>query len=60
MFALRSRGYQTNEQHRIIGTYVGIFGVIAIVLGRLVHVFKADPSGVETVHISIAIPRFEG
>ena len=37
----------------IVGTWFGIFAVIAIVLGGIEHASKVDPSGIETAHVAV-------
>jgi hypothetical protein len=48
----------------IVGTWVGIFALVAIVLGELEHASKTDPSFVDTAHVSVRgnviIPPFRG
>jgi hypothetical protein len=48
----------------IIGTWVGIFAFVAIVLGELAHASKTDPSFVDTAHVSVRgnaiVPPFRG
>jgi hypothetical protein len=48
----------------IIGTWVGIFALVAIVLGELAHASKTDPSFVDTAHVSVRgnaiVPPFRG
>ena len=48
----------------IIGTWVGIFALVAIVLGELEHASKTDPSFVDTAHVSVRgnaiVPPFRG
>ena len=45
----------------IIGTWVGIFVFIAIILGGLEHASRTDPGGVDTARVAvrvIVIPPF--
>jgi hypothetical protein len=46
----------------VIGTWVGVFAVIAIVFGGLEHASKVDPSGVDRGHVAVrgvvVIPPF--
>ena len=48
----------------IVGTWVGIFALVAIVLGELEHASKTDRSFVDTAHVSVRgnviIPPFRG
>jgi hypothetical protein len=48
----------------IIGTWVGIFSLVAVVLGGLEHASKTDPSFVDTAHVSVRgndiVPPFHG
>jgi hypothetical protein len=48
----------------IIGTWVGIFALVAIVLGDLAHASRTDPSFVDTAHVSVrgnaVVPPFRG
>jgi hypothetical protein len=48
----------------IVGTCVGIFALVAIVLGALEHESKMDPSFVDTAHVSVRgnaiVPPFRG
>jgi hypothetical protein len=48
----------------IVGTWVGIFALVAIVLGELEHASKTDPSFVDTAHVSVRgnviVPPFRG
>ena len=37
----------------IIGTWVGIFAFIAIMLGGLEHASKTNPSGVDTARVAV-------
>jgi len=46
---------------RIIGTWVGIFAFVAIMLGGLEHASRTDPSGVDTARVAlkgVVIPPF--
>jgi hypothetical protein len=48
-------------KNTVIGTWVGIFAFIAIMLGGLEHASRTDPSGVETAHVAVrgvVIPPF--
>jgi hypothetical protein len=48
----------------IVGTWVCIFALVAIVLGELEHAAKTDPSFVDTAHVSVRgntiVPPFRG
>jgi hypothetical protein len=48
----------------IVGTWVGIFALVAIVLGELEHASKTDSSFVDTAHVSVRgnaiVPPFRG
>jgi hypothetical protein len=48
----------------IVGTCVGIFALVAIVLGALEHESQMDPSFVDTAHVSVRgnaiVPPFRG
>jgi hypothetical protein len=48
----------------IIGTWVGIFALVATVLGGLEHASKTDPSFVDAAHVSVRgdaiVPPFRG
>jgi hypothetical protein len=39
----------------IIGTWVGIFVFIAIILGSLEHAARTDPSGVDTARVAVRV-----
>jgi hypothetical protein len=48
-------------RNRIIGTWVGIFAFIAIMIGGLEHASRTDPSGVDTARVAVrgvVIPPF--
>ena len=40
-------------KNSIIGTWVGIFAFIAIMLGGLEHASKTNPSGVDTARVAV-------
>jgi hypothetical protein len=48
----------------IFGTWIGIFALVALVLGELEHASKTDPSFVDRAHVSVRgntiIPPFQG
>lgn len=49
------------SKNRIIGTWVGIFAFVAIMLGGLEHASRTDPSGVDTAGVAVrgvVIPPF--
>jgi hypothetical protein len=64
--SLRARKEIMNMSSKsgIVGTWVGIFALVAIVLGELEHASKTDPSFVDTAHVSVRgnviIPPFRG
>jgi hypothetical protein len=46
----------------LIGSWLGIFVVVATVLGAVEHASKIDPSRMETAHVAVrgvVIPPFE-
>jgi hypothetical protein len=48
-------------KNSIIGTWIGIFVFIAIILGSLEHAARTDPSGVDTARVAVrgvVIPPF--
>jgi hypothetical protein len=48
-------------KNRIIGTWVGIFAFVAIMLGGLEHASRTDPSGIDTAGVAVrgvVIPPF--
>jgi hypothetical protein len=53
-----------SSKRGIVGTWVGILALVAIVLGALEHASKTDPSFVDTAHVSVTgntiVPPFRG
>jgi hypothetical protein len=48
-------------KNSIIATWVGIFAVIAIMIGGLEHASRTDPGGVDTARVAVrgvVIPPF--
>jgi len=48
-------------KNSIIGTWIGIFVFIAIILGSLEHAARTDPSGVDAARVAVrgvVIPPF--
>jgi hypothetical protein len=46
----------------LIGTWLGVFVVVATVLGAIEHASKVDPARIETAHVAVrgvVIPPFE-
>jgi hypothetical protein len=63
--SLRARKETVNmSKSSTIGTWVGIFALVAIVLGEIAQASKTDPSFVDTAHVSVRgdaiVPPFRG
>jgi hypothetical protein len=49
------------DKNSIIGSWVGIFVFISIILGSLEHAARTDPSGIDTARVAVrgvVIPPF--
>ena len=53
LLCARKETKNMSSKSGIVGTWVGIFALVAIVLGELEHASKTDPSFVDTAHVSV-------